>query len=90
MEDNEWVIEINYETVKSFFDPVIEKIIRLIHQLNANEPCSAIFLIGEFSESRYLQSRIRQNFKNIVNNISVPFQPTCAVVRGATESLSMW
>ncbi|RHZ61186.1 hypothetical protein Glove_349g81 [Diversispora epigaea] len=85
LEENEWVIELYYETVKSFFDPVIEKIIRLIHQLNANEPCSAIFLIGEFSESRYLQSRIRQSFKYLINNISVPSQPTCAIVRGATE-----
>lgn len=85
MEDNEWLIELNYETVKSLFDPAIEKIIKLIHKLNADETCSAIFLIGEFSESKYLQSRIRESFKNIINNISVPFQPTCAVVRGATE-----
>ncbi|CAG8526596.1 3649_t:CDS:2, partial [Acaulospora morrowiae] len=85
LEEDEWIIDFNYETVKSFFDPVINKIIGLIHELNSVEPCSAIFLIGEFSESKYLQSIVKERFKNVVDHILIPPQPTCAVTRGATE-----
>ncbi|CAG8514460.1 4241_t:CDS:2, partial [Acaulospora morrowiae] len=85
LEKDEWIIDFDTETVKSLFDPVIKKITELIHELNSFEPCSAIFLIGEFSESKYLQSTIKERFKSIVNHISIPPQPTCAVTRGATE-----
>ena len=38
MEDNDWIIYINFEDLKSMFDPVIGKIIRLIRgQLNSNK-----------------------------------------------------
>ncbi|GES97211.1 hypothetical protein GLOIN_2v1845494 [Rhizophagus clarus] len=50
---------------------------------NAQETCSAMFLVGGFSESRYLQKRIRQVFEHRVDNISVPLQPIAAISRGA-------
>ncbi|CAJ0754717.1 7903_t:CDS:2, partial [Entrophospora sp. SA101] len=76
-----------YETVKTFFDPVIGRIIRLIRrQLEESDgDCSAIFLVGGFSESLYLQKRIKGEFKKHVSIVSVPSEPACAVVRGAVE-----
>ncbi|CAB4408744.1 unnamed protein product [Rhizophagus irregularis] len=46
MEDNDWIIDINFEDIKSMFDPVVGKIIRLIRgQLNSSkDKCSVIFL----------------------------------------------
>jgi sugar (pentulose or hexulose) kinase len=68
------------------FDPVVNKIIRLIHlQLsNAQEECPTMILVGGFSESKYLQKRIREEFQHRVKNISVPNQPIAATLRGAT------
>ncbi|EXX75123.1 uncharacterized protein OCT59_021705 [Rhizophagus irregularis] len=85
MEENEWLFEINYEDIKAMFDPVVDRIIRLIHlQLsNAREECSAMFLVGGFSESKYLQKRIKQEFQREVKNISVPKNPIAATSRGA-------
>jgi uncharacterized protein YlaN (UPF0358 family) len=85
LDDDEWVIEIDFETMKSIFEPVVQKIIHLIKtQLdNAHETCSAMFLVGGFSESKYLQKRIKQKFSGQVNNISVPIQPMAAISRGA-------
>jgi molecular chaperone DnaK (HSP70) len=85
LENDEWVIEIDFETMKSIFEPVVQKIFDLIKlQLdNAQETCSAMFLVGGFSDSRYLQKRIIEEFKQRVNNISVPTQPMAAISRGA-------
>ncbi|GBB85959.1 hypothetical protein RclHR1_01240010 [Rhizophagus clarus] len=85
LEKNEWVIDINFEIMKSIFEPVIQRIIHLIKaQLdNAQEKCSAMFLVGGFSESKYLQKRIKEEFKYRVDNISVPLQPIAAISRGA-------
>ncbi|RGB33485.1 hypothetical protein C1646_704263 [Rhizophagus diaphanus] len=86
LEDNEWLIEINYEDVISWFDPIIGKINRMINiqLLNTQGTCSAMFLVGGFSESKYLQKRITQDFQHRVQVISVSNQPVAAVVRGAT------
>src|SRR4051812_12236221 len=55
LEKDEWVIEIDFETMKLIFEPVIQKILHLIEaQLKSNqETCSAMFLVGGFSESKY-------------------------------------
>ncbi|CAI2191099.1 6328_t:CDS:2 [Funneliformis geosporum] len=50
---------------------------------NAQETCSAMFLVGGFSESKYLQKRIKEEFLHRVKNISVPIQPMAAIARGA-------
>ncbi|CAB5192632.1 unnamed protein product [Rhizophagus irregularis] len=86
MEENDWVIEINYEDIKAMFDPIVDRIIKLINlQLSyAREKCSAMFLVGGFSESKYLQQRIKREFQNQINVISVPNQPMAAISRGAT------
>ncbi|CAG8608574.1 2691_t:CDS:2 [Funneliformis caledonium] len=86
MEDNEWLIEIKYNDVKTMFDPIIDRIIRMIHiqLLNNQGTCSAIFIVGGFGQSKYLQRRIQKEFQHKVKTISVPNQPVAAIVRGAT------
>ncbi|CAG8587101.1 19425_t:CDS:2, partial [Racocetra fulgida] len=79
-----WVIDIEFEDVKSMFDPIVGRIIRLIRsQLEACKDCTAMFLVGGFSESRYLRKRIKEEFKKSVPIISSPDKPIAAVVQGA-------
>ena len=84
MEEAEWIIELDYETVKSFFDPVVERILRLIGtHLEKSRDTSAIFLVGELSDSAYLLQRVRRSFSSKVGTIAVPPAPIAAVARGA-------
>ncbi|CAG8555056.1 539_t:CDS:2 [Acaulospora morrowiae] len=86
LEEEEWILELDFETVQSMFDPVVGKIIRLIrNQLNSGGNCPAMFLVGGFSESKYLQSRVKEEFGSRVGIIAVPRQPITAIVRGAVE-----
>jgi hypothetical protein len=81
--DVNWLIKLDYEKIKSMFDSVIDRIIRMIHaQLeNCSEECSVMFLVGGFSQSEYLQKRIRQTFED--HKVYVPDHPIAAVSRGA-------
>ena len=82
MEDEDWTVELTFDDVKSMFDPVIDKILRLIRtQLDAYS-VSLILLVGGFSESKYLQERVKNHFKRRVPNISVPPQPMIAIEKG--------
>ena len=85
MEKTEWLIELNYVTVKIFFDTVVDKILRLIrNQLNSSKKMvSALFMVGGFSESPYVLRRVREEFGREVEIIAVPSEPIAAVVRGA-------
>ncbi|CAB4375399.1 actin-like ATPase domain-containing protein [Rhizophagus irregularis] len=88
LEKDENLIKFDYETIKSMFDPIVEKIIKMIRmQLdNSREKSSKpsiMFLVGGFSESKYLQKRIKDAFRDHVDNISVPQSPTAAISRGA-------
>ncbi|RIA91787.1 hypothetical protein C1645_766521 [Glomus cerebriforme] len=92
MEEVEWLIELDYKKIKSMFDPVIERILRMIRvQLdNCHEKgskCSAMLLVGGFSQSEYLQKRVKEEFQYNRDhpdiNISVPTIPIAAVSRGA-------
>ncbi|GBC35704.2 hypothetical protein GLOIN_2v1030945 [Rhizophagus irregularis DAOM 181602=DAOM 197198] len=87
MEENDWVIDINFEDLKSMFDPVVGRIIRLIRgQLDSSkDKCSTIFLVGGFSESKYLRMRVKEEFGKLVSAIIVPKQPIAAIVRGACD-----
>ncbi|GES97309.1 hypothetical protein GLOIN_2v1886005 [Rhizophagus clarus] len=87
----DWIVDLNFNDVKKFFDPTIKKIIRLIDsQLHLSNDCSAIMLVGDFSESKYLQSRIKQEFSSKVKLISMPPQPTLAKIKGAVEYGLKW
>ncbi|RIA87526.1 hypothetical protein C1645_777105 [Glomus cerebriforme] len=85
LEEAEWCIRLDYETIKLMFDPVVERVLRLIRvQLdNSREKCSAMFLVGGFSQSKYLRKRIKQKFQEHVDIISVPSNPIAAISRGA-------
>jgi hypothetical protein len=85
MEDKEWIIELDFNTMKSMFDPIVNRILEMIEiQLNNNsEGCSAIFLVGGFSQSKYLQKAIKNKFSQQVENITIPTKPIAAVVHGA-------
>ncbi|GBB88696.1 hypothetical protein RclHR1_15260006 [Rhizophagus clarus] len=88
LENDENLIKFDYEAIKSMFDPIVENIITLIrNQLNNSREKgstpSIMFLVGGFSESNYLQKRIKDEFRDHVNNISVPQSPTAAISRGA-------
>ncbi|CAG8550058.1 2866_t:CDS:2 [Diversispora eburnea] len=85
LESKGWLIKINFEAVKLMFDPVINKIIKLIsdHLKSTNEKCSIMFLVGGFSESKYLLRQVKEHFKDQNMQIAVPSSPITAVVRGA-------
>ncbi|RGB23338.1 hypothetical protein C1646_9320 [Rhizophagus diaphanus] len=85
MEENEWMINIKYNDIKLMFDPIIERILHLIHkQLDViQETCSKMFLVGGFCENKYLQNRIKKEFQDTVKLIEVPAQPIAAISRGA-------
>ncbi|CAG8630083.1 10012_t:CDS:2, partial [Paraglomus occultum] len=85
IEEDEWIIELDYETVKSFFDPVVTKICALIRkQLSATrKKCSAMFVVGGFSTSQYLFKKIKKEFDSRVSAIASPPHPIAAVMYGA-------
>ncbi|KAF9580318.1 Heat shock 70 kDa protein 12A [Lunasporangiospora selenospora] len=66
------------------FEPVISDVLDLIQkQLHQSQKCNAIFMVGGFGSSRYLEERVRQEFSHLVDLIAVPQRPELAVVRGA-------
>ncbi|CAB4438817.1 unnamed protein product [Rhizophagus irregularis] len=85
MEEAGWIVKLDFESVKGMFDPVVDKVIKLIDgQLKeTRDRCSAMFLVGGFSESPYLLNRVRETFRDQVPIIAVPALPIAAVVRGA-------
>ncbi|GBC29314.2 uncharacterized protein OCT59_009912 [Rhizophagus irregularis] len=87
MEEDEWTIILKFDNVKIMFDPIVKRIIQLIdtrlHLINNN--CSAILMVGGFSESKYLQSRIKQEFSSKVKLITIPPQPVSAIMKGAVK-----
>jgi hypothetical protein len=85
MEDSEWTIKLSFNDIKAMFDPIVGRIIRLIHkQLSKSSDISAMLLVGGFSESKYLQTRIKQRFDiELRGNIFVPQHPITAIVKGS-------
>ncbi|CAG8589360.1 11567_t:CDS:2 [Ambispora leptoticha] len=84
-DEDEWIIDLDFDTVKSFFDPVLRKIFRLIDmQLSKCSDCSVMFLVGGFSESRYLQFKIKEGYESRLT-IAIPPSPAAAIEKGACE-----
>ncbi|CAG8600911.1 6198_t:CDS:2 [Diversispora eburnea] len=83
--ESEWSVILEYDTVKKMFDEQVDKIIQMIHKQlrDSGEKCSTIFLVGGFSESEYLQNRVKKEFETMVTHFSIPMDPIAAVVRGA-------
>jgi hypothetical protein len=83
MEEVEWSIKLEFDDIKAMFDPVVERIIQLMNsQLNLCNDCSALFLIGGFGASNYLQSRIKQEFSSRVRIIFIPILPDTVIMEG--------
>jgi hypothetical protein len=85
LEEEDWVVDIEFSDVEKMFEPAIKKIIRLIDaQLNNLPPnkIKAMFLVGGFSESPYLTSRIKTSFGRQVQTIAFPRQPIAAIIKG--------
>ncbi|CAI2181652.1 4060_t:CDS:2 [Funneliformis geosporum] len=86
LEEDDWVIDFDFEDVKKMFDPTVSKIIDLI---NAQLEClpknkiKVMFLVGGFSESTYLYKRIKSALIHLVPKIIVPKHPIAAIVKGA-------
>ncbi|CAG8642102.1 37601_t:CDS:2 [Gigaspora margarita] len=81
LEEEDWEINISFETVKSFFDPVVSKILQLISIQLDKSKCTVMFLVGGFSESKYLQQRIKQRFSKC--KVVIPPYPMTSIARGA-------
>ncbi|RIA87536.1 hypothetical protein C1645_827645 [Glomus cerebriforme] len=84
---DDWMIFIEFDDVKKMFDSFITRIILLIKEQlkqlqNKNKKCSAMMLVGGFSESKYLQKRIKTEFEKPDLIISVPQKPITAVMKG--------
>ncbi|KAG9064852.1 hypothetical protein KI688_003113 [Linnemannia hyalina] len=79
------VLCVSVEEMKAeVFEPVISDVLDLIQkQLHQSQSCSAIFMVGGFGSSRYLEERVRQEFGHLVGLVAVPQRPELAVVRGA-------
>ncbi|CAG8805240.1 11334_t:CDS:1, partial [Dentiscutata erythropus] len=77
LEKDDWIIDLEYYDVKSMFDPVVDKILKLIngHLTASTGTCAVMFLVGGFSESKYLQTRIKQAFGAQIGEICIPKDP---------------
>lgn len=81
-------VDIPPKLMKSFFEPLFEKIVDKVQQLmedadSKREPINFIFMVGGFSESPYLKSVIKDSFEREDLNILVPRRPQVSVIRGA-------
>ncbi|RIB06113.1 kinase-like domain-containing protein [Gigaspora rosea] len=82
LERNNWIIDLGFNDVKSMFDLVVDKIIKLIGlQLNLGITYTAMFLVGGFSESKYLQMRINHCYHSQIKNIIFLDDPIAAIER---------
>lgn len=82
-EQNTDDILLSSQDLRRMFDPIVAKIIRLIRkQVAAVSGCKAILMVGGFSESKYLQKRVRDAFRDIT--IVKPIGAGGAVCVGAT------
>ncbi|CAG8490223.1 9241_t:CDS:10 [Paraglomus brasilianum] len=86
LEPLNWLFEFTYDDIKTMFEPSIQAIIDLIRkQLKASsDRCSAMFLVGGYSQSPYLMERVKQTFGYEVDIIASPINPIAAIQRGAT------
>ncbi|KAF7297155.1 FAD-binding PCMH-type domain-containing protein [Mycena indigotica] len=68
------------------FDPVVDEVIRLIEkQLAASPPIDALLLVGGFSGSAYLKTRIEDRLHGKILTIARPPDCDTATLRGAAH-----
>lgn len=82
-------VDIPPALMKSFFEPLFEKIIDKVRELmddaseKKGEPVNFVFMVGGFSESPYLKSVVKDSFEREDLHILVPRRPQVSVIRGA-------
>ena len=82
-------VDIPPTLMKSFFEPLFEKITQKVSELmetsseSKGEEIDFIFMVGGFSESPYLKSVIKETFEKEDLHILVPRRPQVSVIRGA-------
>ncbi|KAK8161278.1 hsp70-like protein [Phyllosticta citrichinensis] len=90
-DEDEATLKITYQDMKSFFDPVVDDILRLI-TTQANHACKLgciidrVILVGGFGDSTYLMDRMKtwctsQSRKEL--KLTCPPQCQAAIVKGA-------
>ncbi|KAI9010353.1 hypothetical protein CLU79DRAFT_774122 [Phycomyces nitens] len=67
------------------FEPVVKQVLDLISEQisQSRKKLDAIFLVGGFGQSKYLQRRVKETFIKQVGLIAMPPRGELAVVRGA-------
>ncbi|KAG2203810.1 hypothetical protein INT47_012743 [Mucor saturninus] len=80
---NKTLIMKNQDMKEKIFDPVVDRIISLIdYQLNqakkVDRRIDSILMVGGFSQSTYLQQRIRNQYKGVCH-VRVPFEGVTAI-----------
>ncbi|CAO3593034.1 unnamed protein product [Absidia cylindrospora] len=76
------------ELKEKVFDPVVEKVIKLMETQYSQIPdkrLSCIFLVGGFGSSHYLFQRVKDVFSDRVKQILCPPRAAMAIVRGAVH-----
>ncbi|KAL0074617.1 hypothetical protein J3Q64DRAFT_1704411 [Phycomyces blakesleeanus] len=76
------------ELREDVFKPVVKQVLDLISdQIDQSQAhIDAIFLVGGFGQSRYLEKCVKDTFKTKVGSIYIPSRGELAVVRGAVIS----
>ncbi|GES90366.1 hypothetical protein GLOIN_2v357334 [Rhizophagus clarus] len=82
LEDNDWLIDFEFDDVKAMFDPIINIIINLVNE-HFDRDISFIFLAGSLSGIKYLQNRIIKEFSDRVKHIIVTPLQNVEATQGA-------
>ncbi|KAJ6476249.1 actin-like ATPase domain-containing protein [Mycena sanguinolenta] len=71
---------------EAVFDPVVNEVLDLIsRQLDTSPKIDALLLVGGFSGSTYLKTRIEEQFSPIIHTIARPPDSDTATLRGAAR-----
>ncbi|KAI7875550.1 uncharacterized protein EV154DRAFT_555880 [Mucor mucedo] len=79
----------NQDMKEIIFDPIVNRIFALIDDQikqasKMDSKIDAILMVGGFSQSRYLQKRIKDQYKGVCH-VSVPFEGVTAISHGAVS-----
>ncbi|OJJ97569.1 hypothetical protein ASPACDRAFT_1890175 [Aspergillus aculeatus ATCC 16872] len=87
----ERLVQLTSDDMRTFFDPVVDKIINLLQgqiaearKLRGKKPINRIILVGGFGGSEYLCRRVRSTFGTTGKiTVTIPPNPQTAIVQGA-------
>ncbi|KAI7888899.1 uncharacterized protein EV154DRAFT_294507 [Mucor mucedo] len=79
----------NRDMKEKIFDPVVDRILALIDEQirqakKRHRKIDAILMVGGFSQSRYLQQRIKDQYRYVCA-VSIPFEGVTAISNGAVS-----